>query len=79
MGRCACRPLGRRRAQTVVIVGGALIPEPLASAIPIFVEAFLAPFDREEVRPHLDTAIARRVQDSNLSAKEHDAARRVRV
>jgi tRNA A-37 threonylcarbamoyl transferase component Bud32 len=66
-------------AQTVVIVGGVLLPEPLASAARDFLDAFLERFDRPLVRAHLDAAIARRVQDRNLSAEEHEAARRVRV
>ncbi|MDQ2952071.1 MAG: hypothetical protein M3R54_07380 [Chloroflexota bacterium] len=66
-------------AQTAVIVGGALAPEPLAAAIRVFLDAFLAPFDRDEVRAHLVAAIARRVADPNLSAEERAAARRVRV
>ena len=66
-------------AQTVVILGGALLPAPLAAAIPVFLEAFLAPFDRGEVRAHLEAAIARRTADPNLSPEEHAAARRVRV
>ena len=63
----------------MVIVAGALLPEPLDSALPIFVDAFLAPFDRDEVRRHLDAAIARRARDPNLTSEEHEAARRVRV
>ncbi len=66
-------------AQTVVIVAGALVPEPLLSAIPVFVDAFLERFEREEVRAHLDAAIARRSRDVNLSPEEIAAARRVRV
>jgi tRNA A-37 threonylcarbamoyl transferase component Bud32 len=66
-------------AQTVVIVAGALLPEPLAAALPAFVDAFLAPFDRDTVRAHLEAAIARRVGDVNLTDPEKDAARRVRI
>jgi Ser/Thr protein kinase RdoA (MazF antagonist) len=66
-------------AQTVVIIAGAIVPEPIASGIPIFVDAFLAPFDRAAVREHLDAAIARRARDPNLTTEEHEAARRVRV
>ena len=66
-------------AQTVVILAGALVPEPTAAAIPPFVEAFLEPFDRAQVRAHLGAAIERRVRDRNLSDAEKDAARRVRI
>lgn len=66
-------------AQTVVIIADAILPEPIASAVPIFVDAFLEPFDRDAVREHLDAAIARRARDPNLSPEEHEAARRVRV
>ena len=66
-------------AQTVVILAGALVPEPIASAVPLFVEAFLAPFDRLAVRAHLAAAIARRIQDVNLTEKEKHAASRVRI
>lgn len=66
-------------AQTVVIVAGALLPEPLASAAPVFVDAFLERFDRDAVRAHLDAAIARRVEDVNLTEAEREAARGVRI
>lgn len=66
-------------AQTAVIVGGAIMTEPLASAVPVFLDAFLEPFDRAMVRTHLDAAIARRIADPNLTAPERDAARRVHV
>jgi hypothetical protein len=66
-------------AQTVVILAGALVPEPIAAAIPPFVDAFLEAFDRDQVRAHLGAAIERRVRDRNLSDAEKDAARRVRV
>ena len=66
-------------AQTVVIIAGAILPEPIASAVPIFVDAFLAPFDRAVVREHLGAAIERRTRDPNLSAEEYAAARRVRI
>jgi len=54
-------------AQTVVILAGALVPEPIAAAVQIFVDAFLEGFDRDEVWAHLDAAIARRVADPNLN------------
>jgi tRNA A-37 threonylcarbamoyl transferase component Bud32 len=66
-------------AQTVAIIAGALVPEPIAAAIPLFLEAFLEPFDRTEVRARLGAAIERRVRDRNLTDAERDAARRVRV
>jgi tRNA A-37 threonylcarbamoyl transferase component Bud32 len=66
-------------AQTVVILAGALVPEPIASAVPLFVEAFLASFDRLAVRAHLAAAIARRTQDVNLTEEEKVAARRVTI
>ena len=66
-------------AQTVVILAGALVPEPIAAAVPVFVEAFLARFERGEVRAHLDAAIARRTRDVNLTEEEKDAARRVTI
>jgi Ser/Thr protein kinase RdoA (MazF antagonist) len=66
-------------AQTVVILAGALVPEPIAAAVPVFVAAFLARFERDEVRAHLDAAIARRTQDVNLTEEEKDAARRVTI
>ena len=66
-------------AQTVVILAGALVPEPIAAAVPVFVDAFLARFDRGEVRAHLDAAIARRTRDVNLTEEEKDAARRVTI
>jgi tRNA A-37 threonylcarbamoyl transferase component Bud32 len=66
-------------AHTAVILGGAIVPVPLASAVPLFLSAFLEPFDRAAVRAHLDAAIARRVADPNLTDEERDAARRVRV
>jgi len=43
------------------------VPEPIAAAVPIFVDAFLEGFDRDEVWAHLDAAIARRVADPNLN------------
>ena len=66
-------------AQTVVILAGALVPEPIGAAVAVFVDAFLESFDRLAVRAHLDAAIARRVADPNLSELEKDAARAVRV
>jgi tRNA A-37 threonylcarbamoyl transferase component Bud32 len=66
-------------AQTVVILAGALVPEPIATAVPLFVEAFLERFDLDEVRAHIGAAIERRVRDVNLSGAEKDAARRVRI
>ena len=66
-------------AQTVVILAGALAPEPIAAAVPVFVDAFLESFDRDEVRAHLDAAIARRAADQNLNRLERAAARAVRV
>ena len=66
-------------AQTVVILAGALVRQPIAAAVPIFVDAFLQSFDRLAVRSHLAAAIARRVADTNLSELERDAARAVRV
>lgn len=66
-------------AQTVVVLTGAVVPEPIAAAVPVFVDAFLESFDRDEARSHLDAAIARRVADTNLNALERDAARAVRV
>jgi len=66
-------------AQTVVILAGALVPEPIAAAVPVFVDAFLARFDRGEVRAHLAAAITRRTQDVNLTEEEKDAARRVTI
>jgi hypothetical protein len=66
-------------AQTVVIIAGALVPEPISAAVPIFVDAFLETFDRDAVRAHLEAAIARRVRDVNLTQPERDAARRVTI
>lgn len=66
-------------AQTVVILRGALVDERLAGLIDHFVEVFLAAFDRQAVRAHLDAAIARRVADPNLSDEERRAAERVRA
>ena len=66
-------------AQTVVIIAGALLPEPLAAAVPRFVDAFLERFERAAVRDHLGAAIARRIADPNLNAEERRAAAMVRV
>ncbi|HUQ40911.1 MAG TPA: phosphotransferase [Candidatus Limnocylindrales bacterium] len=66
-------------AQTVVIIAGSIVPEPLASAAAAFVDAFLEAFDRDEVRRHLGAAIARRLADPNMTEPEREAARRVTI
>lgn len=73
-------------AMTVVIVGGVVkqsgvitVSDSLLAAIPAFLDAFLAAFDRDVVRAHLAAAIDRRTRDPNLSVEEIAAARQVKV
>jgi aminoglycoside phosphotransferase (APT) family kinase protein len=66
-------------AQTVVILGGVIAEARVLALVAHFVERFLASFDREAVRAHLDAAIERRARDPNLTAEEIAAARAVRV
>jgi tRNA A-37 threonylcarbamoyl transferase component Bud32 len=64
-------------AQTVVILAGALLDDHHREVVRSFVDAFLEPFDRNAVRPHVAAAIARRVADPNLDAREREAAKGV--
>ena len=66
-------------AQTVVILGGVRAEPRVTALVAHFIERFLAAFDRDAVRAHLDAAIERRSRDPNLTAEEIAAARAVRV
>lgn len=64
-------------ATTFVILAGAVAERPVRTLAQQFAEAFIAAFDRDVVRAHLEDAIDRRVNDANLTDDEREAARRV--
>lgn len=66
-------------ATTYVIIAGAVVDEPHRRVAREFAEAFVAAFDRDTVRAHLDDAIDRRINDANLSEAEREAARQVTI
>ena len=69
-------------AQTVVVIWSALADPAFADREAIVhhvVETFLAPFDRNAVRAHMDAAIARRVADANVTDAEREVTRRGRI
>ena len=59
-------------AQTVVILAAADLPRPTMLAIRAFLAIYLAGFDRAAVRAHLPAAIARRMEDPNMTAHERE-------
>ena len=66
-------------AQTVVILAAADLPWRLRMAIRAFLAIYLASFDRAAVRAHLPAAIARRMADTNMTARERELIPHVRV
>jgi Ser/Thr protein kinase RdoA (MazF antagonist) len=66
-------------AQTVVILAAADMGRPTKLAIRAFLRAYLAGFDRAAVREHLPAAIARRMADPNMTARERELIPLVRV
>lgn len=66
-------------AQTVVILAAADLPWRLRTAIRAFLAIYLASFDRAAVRAHLPAAIARRMADPNVTARERELIPHVRV
>jgi Ser/Thr protein kinase RdoA (MazF antagonist) len=66
-------------AQTVVILAAADLPRATMLAIPAFLAMYLAGVARAVVRAHLPAAIARRMEDPNMTARERELIPRVRV
>ncbi len=66
-------------AQTVVILAAADLPRRTMLAIRAFLWIYLAGFDRGVVRTHLPAAIARRMEDPNMTARERELIPLVRV
>lgn len=66
-------------ATTFVILAGAVVERPVRTLAQQFAQAFVAAFDRDTVRAHLDDAIDRRINDANLSETEREAARQVTI
>lgn len=66
-------------AQTVVILAAADLPRSTMLAIRAFLWVYLAGFDRAVVRAHLPAAIARRLSDPNMTARERELIPLVRV
>jgi tRNA A-37 threonylcarbamoyl transferase component Bud32 len=66
-------------AQTVVILAAADLPRATMLAIRAFLAIYLAGFDRAVVRAHLPAAIARRMDDPNMTAHERELIPLVRV
>jgi Ser/Thr protein kinase RdoA (MazF antagonist) len=59
-------------AQTVVILAAADLPWRTKLAIRAYLAVYLASFDRRTVRAHLPAAIARRMADPNMTARERE-------
>jgi tRNA A-37 threonylcarbamoyl transferase component Bud32 len=66
-------------AQTVVILAAVDLPRATKLAIRAFLAIYLAGFDRAAVRAHLPAAIARRMVDPNMTARERQLIRLVRL
>lgn len=66
-------------AQTVVILAAADLPWRPRLAFRAFQAIYLASFDRAAVRAHLPAAIARRMADPNMTARERELIPHVRV
>jgi Ser/Thr protein kinase RdoA (MazF antagonist) len=66
-------------AQTVVILAAADLPRTTMLALRAFLTIYLAGFDRDVVRAHLPAAIARRMEDPNMTAHERELIPHVRV
>ncbi len=66
-------------AQTVVILAGADLGWATRIALRVFLAFYLAGFDRAAVRAHLPAAIERRMSDPNMTARERELIRLVRV
>jgi Ser/Thr protein kinase RdoA (MazF antagonist) len=66
-------------AQTVVILAAADLPRATMLALRAFLAIYLAGFDRKVVRAHLPAAIARRLEDPNMTAHERELIPLVRV
>ena len=64
-------------AQTLVILAGADLPRRTRLLVRAFLAAYLAGFDRATVRAHLPAAIARRMADPNMTARERELIPRV--
>ena len=66
-------------AQTVVILAAADLPRTTMLALRAFLTIYIAGFDRDVVRAHLPAAIARRMEDPNMTAHERELIPHVRV
>lgn len=66
-------------AQTVVILAGGDFGRVTTLALRVFLAAYLAGFDRAEVRAHLPAAIERRMRDPNMTARERELIPLVRI
>jgi tRNA A-37 threonylcarbamoyl transferase component Bud32 len=66
-------------AQTVVILAAADVQPVTMLALRVFLRVYLASFDRAVVREHLPAAIARRMQDPNMTDRERELIPLVRV
>jgi tRNA A-37 threonylcarbamoyl transferase component Bud32 len=66
-------------AQTVVILAAADLPRTTMLALRAFLAIYLAGFDRKVVRAHLPAAIARRMEDPNMTVHERELIPLVRV
>ena len=65
-------------AQTIAIVWSALADPAFAgreAIVAAFVETFVASFDSDVVRAHLPAAVARRVEDANVTDEERTVVR----
>jgi Ser/Thr protein kinase RdoA (MazF antagonist) len=66
-------------AQTVVILAGGDFGRATRLALSAFLRVYLASFDRAAVRSYLPAAIARRMSDPNMTARERELIPLVRV
>ena len=69
-------------AQTIVVLWSAFADPSFSGReglVHHVVETFLAAFDRDVVRAHLDAAVARRVADRNVTDAEREVTRRGRI
>jgi len=66
-------------AQTVVILAGGNFNRVTKLALRVFLRAYLAGFDRAEVRAHLPAAIERRMHDPNMTERERQLIPLVRI
>ena len=66
-------------AQTIVILAAADLSRVTRLALRAFLAVYLAGFDRAVVREHLPAAIARRMADPNMTARERELIALVRL